>query len=103
MPAEFNSWLLFRNIVDLILVNDFVAYVLFVFANSQWTPLGEWTMLDVLRYASGLMLMAFNYWVKADAHRVVKDYAWVCFVEKVVGVWFQLWLVVVLGRLLFPY
>lgn len=75
-PIEFNSWLLFRNIVDLILVNDFTAYVVFALAFTNVPSWQEFGLIDVLRYVGGVSLIAFNYWVKRDAHRVVKDFAW---------------------------
>jgi len=73
-PIEYNTWLLFRRVVDLILMCDFVSYCLFAVAcftrpNESW---GLW----VLRWSTGIVLFLFNLWVKLDAHRVVKDYAW---------------------------
>ena len=73
---EFNAWLLFRNLVDLILMNDFTSYMIFAFANSHIPPWSELGWSDALRFFGGLALMAFNVWVKRDAHRVVRDFAW---------------------------
>ncbi|KAJ2746401.1 phosphatidylethanolamine N-methyltransferase [Coemansia sp. BCRC 34301] len=75
VPIEFNAWLLYRQLVDLILLNDFTAYFFlcscYVGSASDSEP---WHAF--LRIAGGLILLAFNLWVKIDAHRVVKDYAW---------------------------
>ncbi|KAJ2160217.1 phosphatidylethanolamine N-methyltransferase [Coemansia sp. RSA 552] len=75
VPLEFNAWLLFRQLVDMVLVNDFVAYLLLCssYLGSARDAEGWHT---VLRVAGGAALLAFNVWVKMDAHRVVKDYAW---------------------------
>ncbi|CAG8471715.1 2511_t:CDS:2 [Ambispora gerdemannii] len=74
-PIEFNTWLLFRELVDLILLNDFVSYMCFALANFS-IPENSGVILNVLRWAGGLFLFWFNIWVKTDAHRVVKDFAW---------------------------
>lgn len=74
-PVEYNTWLLFRRVVDLILMCDFVSYCLFAIACGS-RPSGEGMLLTVLRWTTGLGLFGFNLWVKLDAHRVVKDYAW---------------------------
>ncbi|KAJ2894724.1 phosphatidylethanolamine N-methyltransferase [Coemansia aciculifera] len=75
VPIEFNAWLLYRQLVDLILLNDFTAYFFlctcYVGSASDSEP---WHAF--LRIAGGLILLVFNLWVKIDAHRVVKDYAW---------------------------
>jgi phosphatidylethanolamine N-methyltransferase len=73
-PLEYNTWLLFRRVVDLILMCDFVSYCLFAVAcfNQPDESWGLW----VLRWSTGIVLFLFNLWVKLDAHRVVKDYAW---------------------------
>lgn len=73
-PVEYNTWLLFRRVVDLILMCDFVSYCLFAVACFH-RPAESWG-LWVLRWAGGIVLFLFNLWVKLDAHRVVKDFAW---------------------------
>ncbi|RIB28400.1 phospholipid methyltransferase-domain-containing protein [Gigaspora rosea] len=75
VPLEFNTWLLFRQLVDLILLNDFTTYIFFGFANFN-IPENSGIIINILRWVGGLSLLWFNIWVKRDAHRVVKDYAW---------------------------
>lgn len=74
-PVEYNTWLVFRRVVDLILMCDFVSYCLFAMACGG-RPANESIMRTALRWLTGLGLFGFNVWVKLDAHRVVKDYAW---------------------------
>lgn len=74
MPVEFNAWMLFRVLVDLILFNDFFSYILFVAAYWRRPQLED--VFDGLRVAGGVCLILVNLWVKCDAHRVVQDYAW---------------------------
>ena len=74
-PIEYNTWLVFRRFVDLILMCDFTSYCLFAIACGS-RPAGEGPAMSVLRWAAGIILFLFNLWVKLDAHRVVKDYAW---------------------------
>ncbi|CAO1637267.1 unnamed protein product [Jaminaea pallidilutea] len=74
-PIDYNIWLFFRSLVDVILLNDFVAYSLFAFSCTR-LPEGHSVVLHVLRWVVGWGLIVFNLWVKMDAHRVVKDYAW---------------------------
>ncbi|KAL9129057.1 MAG: hypothetical protein Q9217_002397 [Psora testacea] len=74
-PVEYNTWLVFRRVVDLILMCDFVSYCLFAIACGG-RPREEGALLTIARWATGWGLFGFNIWVKLDAHRVVKDYAW---------------------------
>ncbi|KKA26476.1 hypothetical protein TD95_003739 [Thielaviopsis punctulata] len=74
-PIEYNTWLVFRRVVDLILMCDFFSYCLFAIVSSR-SPEGESTVLALGRWGIGILLVGFNLWVKLDAHRVVKDYAW---------------------------
>lgn len=74
-PIEYNTWLVFRRLVDLILMCDFVSYCLFAIACSHH-PADETSLMTTLRWSAGVGLVLFNLWVKLDAHRVVKDYAW---------------------------
>jgi len=63
-------------LVDFVLINDFTAYMVFALSNFCLPGFNEFGIWDVLRYFGGLVLIAFNLWVKLDAHRVVKDFAW---------------------------
>lgn len=74
-PLEYNTWLTFRRVVDLILMCDFTSYCLFAFACSG-RPAHEGLAVGLGRWSAGLILFFFNLWVKLDAHRVVKDFAW---------------------------
>lgn len=74
-PLEYNTWLVFRRVVDLILMCDFVSYCLFAIVCSH-TPPGENILIAIGRWTLGIALIGFNLWVKLDAHRVVKDFAW---------------------------
>ncbi|KAI0331371.1 phosphatidylethanolamine N-methyltransferase [Cubamyces sp. BRFM 1775] len=75
LPLEYNTWLLFRQLVDIILLNDFLAYCMFAFSCFR-VPEGLSTGVHVMRWIGGIALIAFNLWVKTEAHNVVKDYGW---------------------------
>ncbi|KAI9596887.1 phospholipid methyltransferase-domain-containing protein [Syncephalis fuscata] len=76
VPVEFNAWLLFRQLVDLVLCNDFVSYICFALACMDGVTSTGYFWADMLRWLVGIVLLGFNIWVKSDAHRVVKDFAW---------------------------
>ncbi|KAL8790863.1 MAG: hypothetical protein Q9195_006188 [Heterodermia aff. obscurata] len=71
-PVEFNTWLLFRRLADLVLMSDFTSYCLFA-AACGGPPLHENPLLTWLRWIVGLSLIGINVWVKLDAHRVVRE------------------------------
>ncbi|ORX79678.1 hypothetical protein BCR32DRAFT_269319 [Anaeromyces robustus] len=74
VPVEYNCWILFRCIEDFILVNDLTSYCCFSF---RYLIIPEHlAVTDILRYVGAFLLISFNIWVKQDAHRVVKDFAW---------------------------
>lgn len=93
LPLEYNTWLLFRQVVDIILAkcvdrlqkynhqltqschSDFLSYTLFAFASFR-VPHNLSVFTHVLRWIGGLILIAFNIWVKMEAHHIVKDYGW---------------------------
>ncbi|WWC64861.1 uncharacterized protein I303_107475 [Kwoniella dejecticola CBS 10117] len=75
VPQEFNAWLMFRQLVDIVLLNDFVSYTCFAWSNLHFPP-NHSVPFHILRWVGGWSLILFNLWVKIDAHRVVKDYAW---------------------------
>ncbi|KAF8604745.1 hypothetical protein BDV93DRAFT_522086 [Ceratobasidium sp. AG-I] len=75
LPVEYNTWLLFRQLVDIVLINDFLSYCMFAFSVFR-VPDGLSAGVHLLRWITGLALIAFNLWVKTEAHHVVKDYGW---------------------------
>ncbi|ETW80028.1 hypothetical protein HETIRDRAFT_477618 [Heterobasidion irregulare TC 32-1] len=92
LPLEYNTWLLFRQAVDVILIKhvqlspqiDFMSYCLFTFACFR-VPEGLSIFVHALRWIGGVVLIGFNLWVKSEAHHVVKDYGWYwgdCFFQR---------------------
>lgn len=79
-PLAFNTWLIFRKIVDLILMSDFTTFVCLVVAccidNDYQFVRGQPQWLIVSRLVVGGILIVFNLWVKVNAHNTIKDYAW---------------------------
>ncbi|KAF8816890.1 phosphatidylethanolamine N-methyltransferase [Phlegmacium glaucopus] len=75
LPLEYNTWLLFRQAVDVILVNDFLSYCMFAFSCFR-VPGRLSIAVHVMRWLGGIALISFNLWVKTEAHNVVKDYGW---------------------------
>lgn len=75
-PQVFRAWLVYKNLVNIILVNDGATYILLglkYFNVPGWSDL---TPLVFLQYAVGLFLCLFNYWAKVDAHRCIGEFCW---------------------------
>ncbi|KAI5966837.1 CHO2 [Candida pseudojiufengensis] len=77
LPIEFNTWLIYRKFVDLILMSDFITFICVVYTCSIANA-NEFsnTLTVYLRVLTGLSLILFNLWVKINAHNTIKDYAW---------------------------
>lgn len=79
-PVAFNTWLIFRKAVDLILMLDFTTFMCVFVAcclsdNYQFLR-GQPVWIVVTRLSVGTFLIVFNFWVKVNAHNTIKDYAW---------------------------
>ncbi|KAJ9455587.1 Phosphatidylethanolamine N-methyltransferase [Diplonema papillatum] len=73
-PHEFNAWMVFRIIVNIILANDLVSYL--VFAAVYLEVPQSIDFADFLSYSVGVALIGFAFWSKSDAHRVLGNFAW---------------------------
>ncbi|KAG5497172.1 hypothetical protein GH5_01712 [Leishmania sp. Ghana 2012 LV757] len=73
-PDEFNAWMLFRQIENVVLANDLVSYG--VLSVVCWEKMSLTSAADILCFMFGYATIAFALWSKADAHRVVGDFAW---------------------------
>lgn len=76
VPKEFKTWIIFRSLVNLILMNDFTTYMLLVISCSSQAIDRDHMKITVLRWFLGTGFFIFNIIVKLDAHKIVKDYAW---------------------------
>jgi phosphatidylethanolamine N-methyltransferase len=73
-PLDFNAWMAYRAIVDIVLSCDLACYIIFSLAYLEVPEsLG---FFDIILYIVGILLCVFNMWAKSDAHRVLGDYAW---------------------------
>lgn len=57
-------------------MNDFTSYMCFALSWFNVSPGSRFFIGDMMRWSGGLFLILFNIWVKLDAQRVVKDFAW---------------------------
>eukprot|EP00668_Euglena_longa_P003045 GGOE01003557.1.p1 GENE.GGOE01003557.1~~GGOE01003557.1.p1 ORF type:complete len:649 (-),score=237.15 GGOE01003557.1:476-2422(-) len=73
-PLEYNSWMVFRLLVNIILGADLVTYMVFTYV--YWEIPASIGAINILLYVMGFSLSIFGVWSKADAHRVLGEYAW---------------------------
>ncbi|KAJ9097943.1 hypothetical protein QFC20_006071 [Naganishia adeliensis] len=75
VPEEFNAWLMFRQVVDVILLNDFLSYSLFACTQLRF-PQDESVLSIVARWVFGWALIIANIFIKIDAHKAIGNYSW---------------------------
>ncbi|KPA74611.1 phosphatidylethanolaminen-methyltransferase-lik e protein [Leptomonas pyrrhocoris] len=73
-PDEFNAWMLFRQIENVVLANDLISYCVLSVVCCE--KLSLTSPVDLLCFVFGCVTIAFALWSKSDAHRVVGDFAW---------------------------
>jgi len=74
-PVAFRSWLVFKSLVNFILVQDGLNYILLAIKVWKW-PYDGITAMLLVRYTFGIILSVFNLWAKQDAHRCIGSYSW---------------------------
>lgn len=75
LPDEAVAWLLFRQVTDVVLNFDVVAYAVMCIKLAQ-APVLTYGWADLLLYGTGLFLVAFALWGKRDALAVIGVFAW---------------------------
>jgi phosphatidylethanolamine N-methyltransferase len=95
VPEEFNAWLMFRQVVDVILLkwvpsfslhtlrytetrarrSDFLSYSLFACTQLRF-PADESTLSLIGRWTLGWTLIIANIFIKVDAHKAIGNYSW---------------------------
>ncbi|KAI9616007.1 hypothetical protein H4Q26_011259 [Puccinia striiformis f. sp. tritici PST-130] len=76
-PIEFNVWLLFRQLVDIILLNDFLSYFCLSYCSLNLPNQQQQQQQSILedpqdqQQQSNLIIFLVRY-----AHRIVHDFAW---------------------------
>lgn len=73
-PQCYRAWLVYKNLVSIILVNDGFTYLLL--GIKCFAPPPALDLLTVGQYLVGLFLCLFNWWAKVDAHRCIGSYCW---------------------------
>ena len=73
-PAALNTWFMFRAFADFVLGHDLGSYLLVLI--TYWEFPSQWSFAIIAQYALGIVFAVFAAWAKADAYRVIKDYAW---------------------------
>lgn len=73
-PDEFNAWMLFRQVENVVLANDLMSYI--VLSVVCWEHMSIFSPVDVLCFLFGCGTIGFALWSKSDAHRVIGDFAW---------------------------
>jgi phosphatidylethanolamine N-methyltransferase len=73
-PPAFNAWLVYKGLVNFVLVNDSTSYSMLALRLFAFPS--EWSLAVVLQYLVGAVLFAFNWWAKKDAHRCIGTYCW---------------------------
>ena len=75
-PLEFNAWMAYRYIVDIVLVIDFWSYFCLVMRSLQWFPLSDLTWTSVAQILGSFIFGMCSLWAKMDAHRILGDFGW---------------------------
>jgi phosphatidylethanolamine N-methyltransferase len=73
-PQVFRAWLVYKNLVNIILVNDGLTYLLLGLKCFHFPPTEGFTLWVMLQYFVGICLALFNWWAKVDAHRCIGEY-----------------------------
>ena len=73
MPIEFNAWILFRQVSDLLTANAIVAYFLLVF--KYYYPNLEYFVRHVTHIIGGSAFLLFNVWIRSDMFNSLDDFS----------------------------
>lgn len=72
-PVQFNAWMMFRQLENVVLANDLSSYVALSIVCIDFSFSSFWRVPFM---ALGVSSVVFSLWSKTDAHRVIGEFAW---------------------------
>ena len=68
-------WILFKEIVNFVVMNELVAYILLAASFCRLPENGIASFKEIFGYIGGFLIVMFNIWTKIDKYGPTKDFS----------------------------